>query len=278
MRAANASLDLRAAHKLRDARAQLLVCSAANCPADVRTECLRRVEELNAGIPTIVFEAKDSAGNDVAGVKVTMDGQLLSDRLEGTAMSLDPGEHEFVFEAPGGMSVRKTLVLRETVKDRRETIVFGATPAAAASGATPAPGLAVEPTTTPTPAMWGASQPAATVDPNDGHKRTLAIALGGAGIAGVALGSVFGAIALSKTNEEKTCISTPAKCSTSTQSAHDAAVSNATISTIGFVAGGALLAGGAIVYFLVPKAQGATQKAGLQVAPSVGGVVVTGHF
>src|SRR5882724_84046 len=95
------SISSRNDHNLRAARAQLLVCAASACPADVRTECTRRVAEVNAAMPTVVFAAKDQTGKDLAAVKVTMDGEPLADRLDGTALSVDPGEHSFVFDAEG---------------------------------------------------------------------------------------------------------------------------------------------------------------------------------
>jgi len=61
LNASESSIKLRSDHKLRAAREQLLVCSLAACPTDVRAECARRVEIVNASIPTIVFEAKDAA-------------------------------------------------------------------------------------------------------------------------------------------------------------------------------------------------------------------------
>jgi hypothetical protein len=51
---------------------------------------LRRVDEINAAIPTVIFEAKDGAGGDLSAVRVTMDGEVLAERLEGTALSINP--------------------------------------------------------------------------------------------------------------------------------------------------------------------------------------------
>src|SRR5580693_3270550 len=74
LNASESAIRLRSDHKLRAAREQLLVCSLAACPTDIRAECARRVEIVNGSIPTIVFETKDAAGNDLANVKVTLDG------------------------------------------------------------------------------------------------------------------------------------------------------------------------------------------------------------
>ncbi len=133
--ASESSLKLRKDHHLREARQQLLVCAALTCPAEVRAECGRRVDALNAAIPTLVFEAKDAAGNDLSEVKVTMDGKPLADRLEGTAISLDPGSHQFHFEAAGFAAVDKSYVLREGEKDRRERVRLGGAGASTGAGA-----------------------------------------------------------------------------------------------------------------------------------------------
>ncbi|HXN31028.1 MAG TPA: hypothetical protein VN894_04165, partial [Polyangiaceae bacterium] len=139
------SIALRNQHKLHAARAQLLVCSAASCPADVRNECARRVAEVNAAIPTMIFEAKDGLGNDLAAVRVTMDGQPLVDRLEGTGLPIDPGEHAFAFETEGQPPVEKHFVIHEGEKGRRERVVFGAAPAAAPLAAPSQPSPAALP-------------------------------------------------------------------------------------------------------------------------------------
>jgi len=103
---------------------QLLTCASANCPADIRKDCTSRVEEVNAQIPTVIFRAKDASGADITAVKVTMDGEVLADRLEGTALSIDPGEHTFTFETAGQSPVTKKLVIQQNQKDRAEVVTF----------------------------------------------------------------------------------------------------------------------------------------------------------
>src|SRR5882724_2327615 len=71
------SIQLHSEHLFRAARAELLTCAAGSCPADIRTECTRRVAELNTAMPTLVFEVKDANGADLSDVKVTMDGAVL---------------------------------------------------------------------------------------------------------------------------------------------------------------------------------------------------------
>src|SRR5580700_7074280 len=79
--ASDASLSSGNQHKLRAERSQLLTCAAASCPSDVRRECGSRVDEVNKQIPTIIFAAKDASGADLSAVKVTMDDEVLAERL-----------------------------------------------------------------------------------------------------------------------------------------------------------------------------------------------------
>jgi hypothetical protein len=221
------SLALRGQHQLRAARAQLLVCAHASCPADVRMECTRRVSEINSAMPTVVFEAKDASGNDISAVRVSMDGQPLVDRLEGTAVSIDPGEHSFAFEAPGQGTVQKKFVIREGEKDRREVISFGKSGAGAAAANTPgsSPGTVPPPGAPAAPMSESGSSGATT-------KRTLGFVVGGVGLAGVGVGVTMLVLASSLSSRSD---SEDAAVPGSGHSDHEAAVSD---QVIGFIAGG----------------------------------------
>jgi hypothetical protein len=120
------SLALKNHHQLVAARARLLSCSSASCPAEVRAECVRRGRDVEAAMPTVVFEVKDAAGASLVDVTVTVDGDRLAEHLDGSALSVDPGAHTFVFEAAGQPSVQRQLVMSEGQKDRRERVMFAA--------------------------------------------------------------------------------------------------------------------------------------------------------
>jgi hypothetical protein len=132
--------ELRSQSKLSAARDQLRACAAASCPGLVREDCTRRLDELEKVQPTIVFSAKDSAGNDVAGVTVAVDATPAG-TLDGSELAVDPGEHVFTFVAPGQPAVSRALVLSIGEKDRREqVIVAGAVaPIARPAAALPPP-------------------------------------------------------------------------------------------------------------------------------------------
>ncbi len=251
--ASDASLKLDGAHKLRAERVQLLICASASCPNEIRKECVRRVDDVNQAIPSIVFEAKDSAGRDLIAVKVTMDGELLADRLDGTALGIDPGEHKFVFEMAGQPPIEKQFVVRESQKNRHELITFeqsGAPqpPPTAVPALSPAPSAA----TTPTPVSPASSERSSSL----GAQRVAALIVGGIGVVGVGIGSVFGIEAISKKSDANSVCS-GATCSTQDGSSRwSDAKSAGNISTVAFIVGGVGLAGGAALWFTAsPKSQ-----------------------
>jgi hypothetical protein len=259
--------DLQRAGKLREARARLLVCVAESCPGPVREDCAQRIEEVDRATPTLVFEVRDESDRDLSAVRVTMDGQLLTDRLDGTAIPVDLGEHRFEFEARGLARDTRTLVLREGDKKRRERIVLVAAPVA------------------PPAASTGATRPGAPESPperppGDGSaQRAIGVALGGAGVIGLVVGSVFGLVSKSTYDTALTTQCGPPRFANATActgaGVKDVSRANdqATGSTVGLVAGAALLGGGALLYFTAPR---------IAVAPTVGagtaGVTATANF
>jgi hypothetical protein len=260
---------LRRGGKLTATREQLLKCGDPSCPALVRDDCSRRLDELERAQPTILFEAKDGAGRDVVGVKVSMDGQPLAESLGGTALKVDPGPRSFTFTAPGLSPLTQTFVIREGEKERRERVVLGAPVESA-----PAPGVAVLPSTPPESPPSGMAR-----------GKVYGLILGGVGVAGVAVGSVFGLMTASAGNQQKTDCASASSCAHYGQAAsdHTTAQNDGTISTVAFIAGGALLAGGAVLFFVSgssPSEPSATSR--LVVAPSVGpgagGLLLRGEF
>jgi hypothetical protein len=240
---------LRKGGKLHDAEQRLMVCVSASCPGPVRDDCAQRLTEVRSVIPTVVFSVKDDADQDLSDVRVTMDDQVLANKLDGSAIAIDPGSHHFVFEAAGRQKQERSLVIREGEKDRRERIVLVATPAEAPA---PAPVPAAAPTVTPEPA------------PAEGKtQRTAGLVIGGVGVAGVVAGGVFGIVAKSTYDTAfAKCMNGASDCPNGV-SGGKSAHTQAAVSTIAFIAGGALLGGGALLYFTAPRA-------GVTVTPTVG--------
>ncbi len=227
---------LRKENHLSEARIELLACAANACPGDIRAECSRGVVEVTEAMPTLVVSARDELRGDLVDVKVIIDGKALASHLDGTAIALDPGPHDVTIQTPNGRTARRTLVLREGEKDRRETFQFAAPDA---------------------PRV------------HDPTRRTLGVVTGGAGLAGIVLGVVSGGIAASLWSKSQSECSSPSCGLPSYNLAvgdHDSAQAWANVSTATFIAGGALLAIGGILFFTAPwVAPGRAPTAGLTI-------------
>jgi|SoiMethySBSTD1v2_1073268.scaffolds.fasta_scaffold03478_8 hypothetical protein len=255
------SIERTRQNRLLEARAELLICASDTCPDDVRRECSGRIDEVNASIPSIVFEAKDAAGNDLSAVTVTLDGQKFADRLDGTSLAVDPGPRTFVFETKGAAPVRKQFVLARKAKDRRELITFedlGAAPAAKAGG----------------------EATAEDKQPGGELERTLGWTAAGVGAVGLAVGTFFQVRRASKLSDRDELCPGSVDCAPGTQARIDAlteeARSASTISAVSLIAGGVLVTGGLALVLTAPRARTSATLAPI-VTPQFRGLAVTGH-
>jgi hypothetical protein len=229
--------DLRSMGRLREARQKLAICTAESCPGAIREDCGQRLQEVDAAIPTITIAAVDASGRDLTGVRVTMDDQPLLQQLGGTAMTVDPGEHHFIFDAPGYREKVETFVVREGEHNRDLRVVLEST--------APSP----TPATSPPP-------PVVVTPKDDGTMmRTAGLAIGGAGAAGIVIGAVFGIVSkLTYDQGMKGCAANNVNdCSSTAVKDDNTAHTQATVSTVAFVAGAALLAGGIALYLTAPN-------------------------
>jgi hypothetical protein len=163
--AAEQSQPLRHDGKLRAARQKLLACSRPECPAVVRADCTKWLADLDGVMPKVVLSAVDSRGADLADVRVSFDGEIVAQRLDGKEIEIDPGTHTVRFERAGSAPIEQQVVVRETERHRVLTATF-----ASARPSSP------EPLPSPEP------QAAA-----GGRSLALPITLIGAGAAGVAV-------------------------------------------------------------------------------------------
>lgn len=110
--------------KLKDAREQLVVCARNVCPGVIRKDCEPWLSELDTRLPTLVISAKDGAGKDLVDIRVTIDGALVTSKLDGKAIPIDPGPHAFKYEHDGSPAVETNVVVREGEKGRVLDVVF----------------------------------------------------------------------------------------------------------------------------------------------------------
>jgi hypothetical protein len=256
--AANESaIKLRVDHKLRQAREASLVCASAACPGEVRDACEKRAAQVSAVIPMVVFDVTDASGNLVTVASVTMDRLPLAERLDGSPLAVDPGEHVLSFSAPGQPTLEKRFVFEEGVIGRHESVVLGAAATLPAS-------VAIEPQPTATRSSSGL-----------GTRKLAGLAVGGVGVAGVAVGSIFGIMTFASWSAAGSACGSGGTSHCSRASAatvtsdHSAAETDGTISTVAFVAGGALLATG-VALFVTGASHEHTGRPTAVLAPAVG--------
>jgi hypothetical protein len=255
--------SLRREGRFAAARAELALCMDNQCPGIVRDDCTQRLDELERAQPTVVFDAKTTVGDDVVLVHVTVDGVRLADMLDGRALAVDPGQHVFTFEASGQAPTTVRFVLKEGEKDRRERVVLGGAESSPASGSAQTPGTG----------------------PSAGRgQRVAGLVLGAVGLAGLAVGAVFGALTIHDWSSSQSECTSPTNCVNHEEalSDHDRAETAGTISTVGFVAGGVLMATGVAVWLTSPSSGDSASAASLRLAPAVApGVAafsLTGRF
>lgn len=241
---------LRDQHKLVAARQQFRLCAASGCPSVVQTDCASWLTDIERAVPTVVLSAKSGTGVDLFDVRVTLDGQPLATKLDGQALSIDPGPHAFHFEQADGTHVDLQVLVKEGARSQPVDVTLAA--ASAAPAAT-------------TAAPRGSSSPL----------RTVGWVTAGLGVAGLAMGAVFGIVAINDKNSAG-CVDD--LCNPGTSSGIKSA---ALLSDVGWIAGGVLLAGGAAIVLFAPGA-GHESTGRVRLAPTVlaggGGATLGGAF
>lgn len=103
---------------------KFVACARAECPTVVRKECGEQLALVEKDAPTVALEARDEAGMDTTAVKVTMDGDAIADRLTGSAIDVEPGEHVFRFERADAKSIEMRVLVVEGEKNRKVVADF----------------------------------------------------------------------------------------------------------------------------------------------------------
>lgn len=104
--------------RLRSARELLLLCASDQCPSVMQPDCTRWLTEVEAALPSVTFAAIGGDGADVTDVRVSIDGEVLAETLDGKSVPLDPGSHTVRFEREGEPVIEQTIIVREGEKAR----------------------------------------------------------------------------------------------------------------------------------------------------------------
>ena len=117
-------------------------------------------------------------------------------------------------------------------------------------------------------------------------QKLLGAVSGAVGGAGLIVGGIFGGLTISEASTVNGSCGPGAKnCSSmnygAATGAHSSGVTDGAVSTVGFVAGGILVAAGAVLFFKAPSSR-SSSSTGMLLAPSVGpgsrGLLLTGEF
>lgn len=235
--------------KLLKARESLRTCLRSNCKSWMVSDCSKWLSEVETRIPTVVFGAKDPSGQDITSIKVTTPGgAVLVEQLDGRAIELEPGQHDFVFLSTDGTRVERHSLVREGEKAQSVIATFG-----------PRPGDKVQPVRPIGPI---------TTEHETPTLRYVGYGAAGLGVVGLGVGAVLGLVTISRKNSE--C--DDKLCNPGTR---DSLSSTAAVSTVAFVAGAALAAGGVALVLLTPsKAQPRRVEARL----TLGGAMIGGQW
>lgn len=246
-------------------------------------ESLQRVvhEPLPDKPPPQFVKARDKAQKLLAGVQgkvaklkihvrappkvevaIKIDGEPVSSALVGADRPTDPGEHFVEATAPGYLKSSESVVLKEGGSGE-VTLDMKVDPEAPPPKP-PEEHAVVAPPPPPPPA------------PHGGGARVGGIVVLGVGVAGLAVGGIFGAVAIGeKSDLDKRC-AVKDQCPPGTQGKIDSANTIGWVSTIGFIAGGACaVAGAAMILF---GGGGAPRKAGVVPWIGPGSAGVSGTF
>ncbi|HSO38350.1 MAG TPA: hypothetical protein VLT33_37735, partial [Labilithrix sp.] len=211
-----------------------------------------RIEALAPKLPRLRIRVA-AANRSTPGFTLTRDDREIGAATWDEAFPVDPGTITLLARAPGKKSLSTLVDVPSRPGEMLVDIPALTNEESAHGELTP---KVTEPPLVPreTPPADGSTQ------------RTMAYVVGGAGIAGLAVGSVFGVLSMSKRSDAKAECQPPEYklCTAAGVAAGDAAVQRGNVSTVAFIVGGALVAGGVALYFTAPKASA------VALAPSVG--------
>lgn len=238
----------------------IVLAQRSNRPDRART-ARERADRLEPRLVKIVI------GVPSRDVTVRLDDVVVEPSSIGSPLPVDPGKHTLQATAPG----KKPLSLPIEVSDRAKVTPVDVPPLEDAPVA-PQPDRE-------TPAAHAAKPESAS---SGGTQRTLGIVAAAAGGVGLAVGTIFGVRTSSKWSEAQsrcTSGSSGLECDAAGVDLASQAKASGNVSTIAFVAGGVLLAGGAVLYLTAPTdARVTASSRRTRVGVGLGSVVVGGTF
>jgi hypothetical protein len=200
----------------------------------------------------------------VAGLEVRRDGTLVGAGQLGSPIPADPGNHVVAATAPGRKAWQTTVVLREGAS---ETLLIPVLAMAASSTAAKPADVSKHPETA---APVAATPENAVPDDPGRSQRVVALVVGGVGVAGLAVGTVFGLRSKSLHDDaQATCTGAACTDDNGVNLMNEARAAG-NVSTVAFLVGAAGVAVGATLWFTAPR--------GVQVGVGYGTMQIAGSW
>jgi len=161
-----------------------------------------------------------------SGAVATLDEQPIA---VGSPVATDPGAHRIVVSAPGTRAVTTSVAIGERQKLDVPVRLEAVAPSPA--------GLETVPVATTRAVPW----------------RTIGLAMVGTGAVGLGVGAVFGFVAKSKNDQSNRSGCDGDNCTAAAAAVRHDALNAASASTVAFVVGGVLAAGGVVLWLVAPS-------------------------
>jgi hypothetical protein len=221
------------------------------------------VARLEPGLSKVIVTVTPQPEADA--LTVLLDGTSIPPGLRGIPTPVDAGNHRLEASGLGKKPWSSAFTVKSAATTPMLVPVLESAPAQPAADA----------------AKTTSQGQTASAEPRDGKsQRTVALIVGGVGVAGVAVGTVFGLMANANNSKADPLCSTSDHCTDEGKSYVDTAHSQATVSTVAFAIGGAGLLGGTILWLTAPRAQERGPSVGVvpTVGPDGAGLFARGRF
>jgi serine/threonine-protein kinase len=211
----------------------------------------RRAAETEAKLVRLTVDVPDDVR--IPSLEVLRDGEALREPLWGSAVPVDPGDHLVEVRAPG----YKTFESRVTAT--HDPIVVRVTPLEKEAPQTVEPPPPIALTTPPITFESERGTPLPPPPPpTSSAARTAGFVTGGIGLVGVAIGALFGVLAIDRDNSARSAGCDATTCPTvGALGLSNDAKSFALTSDVAFIAGGVFLVTGIICFLAAPKSPAA---------------------
>jgi hypothetical protein len=225
-----------------------------------------RAAKLAPRLSHLVIDATTSAS--VAGLEIKRDGVVIGNAQWGVPIPADAGSHAVTAAAPGYTTWESKVELAANAATATVHVpALEAEPVAAPSS------VPVASSSSTTPSSESAQPAPLAPDASNtsglGSQRTWALVAGGAGVAGIAVGTIFGLMSKAK-HDDADAICPGGDCGTNQEGVDrwNDARSAGNVSTVAFIIGGAGLATGAVLWLTAKPASAETATAAVSAGPS----------